>query len=130
MNEIYSLPALKSGEVQWHRVSATAQMQEATLFGNNYIQPHDIIQGTDIRNCWLMTSLSAMAEYPGRIENMFLNKEKSTNGIYAVQMWALNVPITVMIDDYLPLDAAMDSTFFARISDDRSLWVPIIEEAT
>jgi len=76
-----------------------------------------------------MTSLCAMAEYPGRIENMFLNKEKSTHGLYAVQMWALNVPITVMVDDYLPVNAQGDATSFAKISDDRSLWVPIIEKA-
>ena len=57
---------------------------------------------------------------------MFLNKAKSPSGVYAVQFWALNVPITITIDDYLPLNVPGNSTFFAKVSDDGSLWVPII----
>ena len=51
-----------------------------------------------------MASLTAMAEYPERIESLFLNKEASANGIYAVQFYALGVPITITVDDKLPFD--------------------------
>ena len=44
-------------------------------------------------------------------------------------MWALNVPITIMVDDYLPADNDGDFNYFAKIGDDGSLWGPIIEKA-
>jgi hypothetical protein len=87
----------------WHRVSEGGHFTEGmSLFGDNYIQPRDIEQG-ELGNCWVLSSLTAMAEYEGRIEKIFLNKTLSKNGVYGVQMYALGVPVTVMVDDYLPL---------------------------
>jgi len=39
------------------------------------------------------------------LEKVFLNTENTLNyaGIYAVQLWALGVPHTVVVDDYLPM---------------------------
>ena len=59
-------------------------MENNTLFGENHITPMDVKQGNDIGNCWFMSSISAMAEYDGRVEKLFLNKERSASGIYAV----------------------------------------------
>ena len=80
-------------------------MANDTLFGEHHIRPIDIKQGNSIGNCWFMAAITSMAEYEGRVENLFLNKEKSASGIYAVQLWALNVPITIIVDDYLPLNS-------------------------
>ena len=63
-----------------------------------------------------MASCIAVAEYPGRIEKVFLNKGKSAAGVYSVQFYALNVPITITVDDYLPVDTNNEkSTWFASI---------------
>ena len=43
-------------------------------------------------------------------------------------MWALGIPVTVTIDDLLPLDSE-DQTIFAGIGSDKSLWVPLLEKA-
>jgi len=49
-----------------------------------------------------------MAEVPGRVENIFINHEEkskrgiSKNGIYALNLYALMMPIVVTIDDRLP----------------------------
>ena len=49
-----------------------------------------------------------MAEVPGRVENIFINHEDtsargiSKNGIYALNLYALMMPIVVTIDDRLP----------------------------
>ena len=51
-----------------------------------------------------MASCLALAEFPGRVENVFLNKGKSEAGVYGVQLWALNVPLTIIVDDVLPMD--------------------------
>ena len=49
-----------------------------------------------------MVALSALAEYPQRIYNIFHNTEKSEQGAYAVNIYVLGIPHTMYIDDYLP----------------------------
>ena len=50
-----------------------------------------------------------MAEVPGRIEKMFIHEEIisesgiSSDGTYAIQLYALMMPVTVTIDDKLPI---------------------------
>ena len=79
-----------------------------------------------------MASCIAVAEYPGRIEKVFLNKGKSAAGVYSVQFYALNVPITITVDDYLPVTKLEDGEFstpYARIGKDGSIWGAIMEKA-
>jgi len=45
-----------------------------------------------------------MAQVPGSVEQMFLNDDVNANGIYAVNFYALGMPITVVVDDFLPLN--------------------------
>lgn len=63
--------------------------------------PSDVAQG-DLGNCWLMAALGAIAEYPERIKDVFLNDEASEFGKYCLNIYALGVPNTVCVDDYLP----------------------------
>ena len=64
----------------------------------------DIRQGA-VGDCWYMTAASALAEKPKRLEKIFLNVDTETNknGIYAMNLYALGVPHTVIVDDFLPL---------------------------
>lgn len=64
----------------------------------------DVRQGL-LGNCWFQAAASALAEVPGRMEQVFLNESSELNaaGIYAVNIWALGVPHTVVVDDHLPL---------------------------
>ena len=59
-----------------------------SLFGTTGIRPADIRQGS-IGNCWFMAAASAVAEYPGRMEKVFLNNvnEVSSIGVYAVNFF-------------------------------------------
>ena len=52
-----------------------------------------------------MVAASALAEKPKRLEKIFLNVngETNKNGIYGVNLYALGVPHTIIVDDYLPL---------------------------
>ena len=43
-----------------------------------------------------------MAEYPERIHKIFHNTEVSEEGLYGVNIYALGVPYTSYVDDYLP----------------------------
>ena len=74
-----------------------------------------------------------MAEIPERLEKVFINHEDtsnngiSTNGIYALNLYALMMPIVVTIDDRLPLKNKQ--AFYARIGEDGSVWAPLLEKA-
>ena len=82
--------------ITWERISDDGSLQDATFFGPDGISsvnPSDINQGY-IGNCWIMASISAIAEVPGRIDDFFVTNDISENGIYAVQMYTLGVPFT------------------------------------
>ena len=106
-----------------------------TLFGDG-ISTDDIIQGS-LGNCWFLSAASAVAEFPGRMEKIFLNKnDKGLNpqGVYGVNFYSLGVPHTVIIDDYLPLRKVSYysdelGTMYSAPGKDGSLWTAIIEKA-
>lgn len=60
----------------------------------------DIRQGA-IGNCWFLAAASAMAEIPHRLEKIFLSEEGDlpSNGAYAVNIYTLGVPHTIVVDD-------------------------------
>ena len=80
-----------------------------------------------------MSAASALSEHPGRLEQVFLNNvnEISPNGIYAVNLYTLGVPHTVIVDDYLPMrsEDGKAGTWFAGLGSDGSIWAPILEKA-
>lgn len=65
-----------------------------------------------------MAGASAVAEIPGRIEKIFLNNENQLNadGIYGINLYALGVPHTILIDDFLPMRNG--KTMFAHLGKD------------
>ena len=87
----------------WRRVKDVYGDGSYSLFGSNGVTPKDIFQGS-IGNCWFLSALSAIAEKPHRVENMFLNSGNaiSTKGLYGINMHALGLPHTVLVDDFLP----------------------------
>ena len=48
-------------------------------------------------------------------------------------MYALNVPVTITIDDMIPLrnwnNSSGKTTWFGEVADDGSVWGPLIEKA-
>ena len=64
----------------------------------------DVRQGV-VGDCWFMAAASALAEKTRRLERIFLNVsgETNKNGIYAMNLYTLGVPHTVIVDDWLPL---------------------------
>ena len=94
-------------------------MPDSTLFGPTGANPEDINQGS-LGNCWIMAGASAVAEVPGRIERIFLNNNNalSKTGIYGVNIYALGVPYTILIDDYLPVKEFNDNLFFGKAGKD------------
>ena len=89
-------------KISWHR--ASDKFPGNPFWGHNGITPLDVRQGA-VGDCWYMAAASALAEKPKRLEKIFLNADSETNknGIYAVNLYVLGVPHTVVVDDFLPL---------------------------
>ena len=77
--------------IEWKRASEV--FPQASLFGRNGVTPEDLVQGF-IGNCWFISGVAALAEFPGRVEKLFLNNknELSTAGIYGINIYTLGMP--------------------------------------
>lgn len=83
-----------------------------------------------------MAAASALAEEPDRLEAIFVNEDDkatngiSHNGIYALNFYALMMPVTITIDDRLPFKKdKVGKTLYAKIGRDNSVWMPLFEKA-
>lgn len=120
--------------ITWSRVSAR-QYGIQSLWGPGgeaAINPTDLNQG-GVGNCWIISAISAIAEVPGRVTNLMLNDEISEAGIYGVNMYALGVPYTEYVDDFLPIAEDWETGemghLFAGLGKDGSIWGAIVEKA-
>jgi len=55
-------------------------------------------------DCYLLSSLSALAEFPERIERLFDTKDYQPSGCYTVNMLVQGVRTEFVIDDFFPCD--------------------------
>jgi len=121
-------------QANWLRVKDIFPFEDDfSLWGEHGISPTDIRQG-NVGDCWFIAAASAMAERSDRLERLFINQDdKETggvdqNGIYALQFYALLMPVTITIDDYLPFESAQGDTIYARVGEDKSIWGPLLEK--
>ena len=81
----------------------------------------------------MCASFASLAENPTRVQQAFLNtkREQSPTGLYGVNLFVLGHPMTILVDDYLPVittHLGETTTIFSKIASDGSLWVPILEK--
>jgi calpain-15 len=96
------------------------------------IQPTDINQGS-LGDCWLLSSIACLAEFPGAIRQLFTTRKASARGEYKLKLFCTSakewVPIT--LDDHVPTDCQKRATTrpcFVK-SDDDELWIVLLEKA-
>lgn len=103
------------------------------IFGNDYdifyqeIEPNDIRQG-NLGNCYLLSSLSSLAERPYIVKKIFHTVEKNDYGIYSVWFNSNGTWTNIIIDDYFPCLNEKAGPAFSR-ANGNELWVLIIEKA-
>lgn len=127
---------LKGKEVNWIRGSKLQNsLQKPVLFSG--ISPNDIMQG-NVGDCWLMSALSSLAEFPKFIQNeTFQNIEEiSTDGKYTLKLYNMQKRdwIKVTVDDYVPCFKKKswfnsDVPCFAQLPQDNELYILLIEKA-
>ena len=104
-----------SSYLSWSRMSETYPEADGySLLGTDGFNPADVKQGS-IGNCWFLAAASAVAEIPQRFEVHWLTKEFNEAGIYALNMYQLGVPITVLVDDWVPHYGSTWTTVFAKV---------------
>ena len=109
----------------WKRAKDVYGRDQVALFRD--IKPGDIEQGY-CGDCYFLSCLSSLAEFPDRIRTLFVTKETNSSGIYAVQLYITGERRVVVVDDYFPY-CKYRQDFAMSTSKDRELWVLILEKA-
>ena len=83
----------------WRRPSEVYGEGNFKVFSG--IAPSDIKQG-ECGDCYYLSSLSSLAEFPERVESLFITKEVNTAGCYALRFFINGERRVVVVDDYFP----------------------------
>jgi hypothetical protein len=94
----------------------------------NGIEAADILQG-GLGDCWFLSSLAALAEYPKLIEALFpiFSREYHESGVYFVRFCKNGLWTSVRVDDYIPCYPGSGPIFSK--SHGNELWVMLVEKA-
>ena len=88
---MYDAKIDKSGDgklfksLQWKRFKDVYTKQAPQIFSGG-IEPNDINQGS-LGDCYFLAVLSSLAEFPDRIQDMFVTKTINSAGIYMVKFF-------------------------------------------
>jgi len=104
----------------WKRPSEVYGEGNFTLYEN--IDPSDIKQGK-CGDCYFLSCLSSLAEFPKRIQDIFVNDFTNKAGCYAVTFYICGEKKTVVIDDRFPYDEEKKRWGFSRSSQGNEIWV-------
>ena len=77
----------------------------------------------------MLSSLSALAEVPNRIEALFNTKTVNDAGIYSVNFFVNGIRQEVVIDDYVPCDPETQLPCFAYSQHYGEIWATLLEKA-
>ena len=103
------------------------------IFGSDYdvfyddIEPNDIKQG-QLGDCYLLSSLSSLAERPHIVRKIFHPDVKNEQGIYNIWLNVNGMWTSVIIDDYFPCLGEKSGPSFSR-GNGNELWVLLLEKA-
>lgn len=90
------------------------------------IEPNDIKQG-ELGDCWLMCSLSSLAEMPQLVDRLFITKKYNEDGLYRLKLCKNGEWVEVTVDDYFPCHAN-GGPIFSK-ANGNELWVLLLEKA-
>ena len=90
------------------------------------IEPNDIRQGA-LGDCYFLSTISSMAEWPERIKQIFVTKQVNTCGCYCVKVCEMGEWKEVIVDDCFPCDKYTKKPIFTK-GNDKELWVLILEK--
>ena len=91
-------------------------------------QPSDVSQGS-LADCWLLSSIAALAEFPQRVEQLFVTKDWNREGKYTIQIVDRKTgqPVQITVDDYVPCTEDREP-INAQLCNGQ-MWVALLEKA-
>jgi len=89
--------------------------------------PYQVQQG-GLGTCYFLSSISALAAYTNRIQEIFITKEKNKAGCYALRVYISGLLGTVVVDDFLPCMMYTNMLAFTRAFKN-DIWVLLLEKA-
>jgi hypothetical protein len=86
----------------------------------------DVKQGK-LGNCWVLSSIAALAENPKLIQRLILTKTPNKYGLYKLKVCKMGKWKNIVIDDYFPCLPLAEPLFSRNKS--KEIWVLLIEKA-
>lgn len=116
---------INTNKIGWKRASE--------IFNGNYLLFEDTIDMSDINqgtlgDCYFLSSVAAMTEFPNLIYQIFKTKSINKYGYYELIFFIDGQWQIVIIDDYLPIDLQKGTLSFSRTKKSE-IWVPLLEKA-
>lgn len=109
--------------LKWRRISYVYPDLQVI---KNGISNQDIYQGS-IGDCYLLSSISSVCEYPERIERILLQRKRSPKGAYCVALCITGEFREYYIDDMIPVKKNKVVAFCNN--KDGEIWAMLIEKA-
>lgn len=109
-------------KIKWKRISYAYQDIEVIKDG---ISNSDIYQGS-LGNCYLLSSIASVSEFPDRIERLLIQRKRSPKGAYCVALCIVGDFKEFYIDDLVP--TLHDRVCFCHNSQ-AEIWAILIEKA-
>jgi len=69
--------------------------------------------------------IGSMVEYPELIWSMFDTKTYNEQGVYSIRLHDMGVPISIVIDDFLPIDTSGGVT----VGSEKQMWPLLLKKA-
>lgn len=92
------------------------------------IEPSDVIAGHE-GDCYLLSSLAALAEFPNIIRKIFRDQEYNSQGIYKLNLRIDGAVEEIVIDDYVPIQKNGNPLFCQPNKKTGEFWVLLLEKA-
>lgn len=112
------------GRYTWQRASDVYGTSE---FVWNDICVNDIRQG-DLGDCYLLSAIAALAEYPERVKHLFVSDQANQTGIYSVELCIGGIWQQIWLDDYFPFSPSRQDFAFCKTKQ-KEIWVMLLEKA-
>lgn len=111
--------------IEWKR--APEIFGKHILLFDEKIECSDIKQG-NLGNCYFLSALAALTEFPKLIYQIFRSKEINQEGFYEIVLFIDGEWQIIFVDDYFPVIKGTKSFPFAR-PNGNELWVILLEKA-
>ena len=109
----------------WLNPSQIFPEGEISIF-KNQVDPDSLNQGR-LSDCYFLASISSLAQWPDRIKNIFVNKERNKLDCYAVRVCEMGEWKEIVVDGFFPCYKSTKRPMFT-IGNDNELWVLILEK--